>query len=228
MSPPYPLHRRGGTTAAAMRADLTQLADRWQGLCRALEVPPGECDVFDKLRAAYTAPDRYYHGIDHIDECLRELDAHRDQATNPLAVEVAIWFHDVVYDGRRTDNEERSADLADAELSRMGVGEPLRAEVRRLILLTRHNQPPAADDADGRLMVDIDLASLARPPAVFDDNTRLIRREYPHVADADFRRGRRDMLGRFLARERIYYTAAMFARYEQPARENLRRALANL
>jgi predicted metal-dependent HD superfamily phosphohydrolase len=77
-------------------------------------------------------------------------------------------------------------------------------------------------------MVDIDLASLGRPAEVFDENTRLIRKEYPHVADADFARGRREMLGRFLARPRIYYTDFFRDRYEAKARANLSRALAKL
>src|SRR5439155_4146552 len=123
---------------------------------------------------------------------------------SPRAIELAIWFHDVIYDGRRQDNEERSAELADVQLKRLEIGDAFRAEVRRLILLTRHDREPA--DIDGKLMVDIDLASLARPAEVFNENTRLIRREYPHVAEADFARGRREMLGRFLARPRLYYT----------------------
>ena len=95
-----------------------------------------------------------------------------------------------------------------------------------LILLTRHDREPP--DIDGKLMVDIDLASLARPAEVFDENTRLIRKEYPHVRDEEFARGRREMLARFLARPRIYYTDLFRDRYEQRARANLSRALAKL
>ena len=210
-----------------MRADLGQLRERWDRLCRGWGAPPASArDVFEKLVAAYTGRDRHYHDIGHIDECLREFDAVRDLSRDPVAVEAAIWFHDVIYDGRRKDNEELSADLADADLKRLGAPEVLRPEVRRLILLTRHDGAPAPDDVDGQLIVDIDLASLARPPAVFDANTRLIRREYPHVPDDAFNRGRRDLLGSFLARPRIYYTDTFFTRYEPAARANLERAVA--
>jgi predicted metal-dependent HD superfamily phosphohydrolase len=214
-----------------MRADLGQLRERWDRLCRAVAATPSSSpsrDVFDRLLAAYTAPDRHYHDLGHIDECLRELDSVRELARDATAVEAAIWFHDVVYEGRRKDNEERSADLAEGELERLDASDAFRTEVRRLILLTRHDAAPAADDIDGQLIVDIDLSSLARLPEEFDANTRLIRQEYPHVPDEAFRRGRRDLLASFLARPRIYYTDTFFTRYESAARANLERALARL
>jgi predicted metal-dependent HD superfamily phosphohydrolase len=209
--------------------DPGQLRQRWERACASVNAGRDGhvCgEIFDQVLAAYLGADRYYHGIGHIRECLRELDSVRDSADDPRAIELAIWFHDVVYDGRRQDNEERSADLADRELDRLGVEPALRDEVHRLILLTRHDREPP--DRDGKIMVDIDLASLAMPPEVFDENTRLIRKEYPHVRDDDFARGRRDMLGRFLARPRIYYTDEFRERYEGRARENLSRALAKL
>ena len=204
----------------------SQLRERWERACAGAGSVPLRQQVFKELCDAYTSADRFYHGIGHITECLREFDSVHELAMNPRAIELAIWFHDVVYDGRRTDNEERSAELADARLALLGVGDVFRGEVRRLILLTRHDGEPP--DVDGKLIVDIDLASLARPAEVFDQNTRLIRREYPHVGEAEFARGRREMLGRFLARPRIYYTDVFFERYEQRARENLIRALATL
>ena len=151
-----------------------ELRTRWEA---SFADAPAESahQVFQTLFAAYTGNDRHYHGIDHIAECLAELDSVRQLAHNPKAIEAAIWFHDVVYDGRRTDNEERSADLAEEQLKRLGCNQAFRAEVRRLILLTRHDRAPA--DIDGQLMVDIDLSSLARPADIFDHNSDLIRQE---------------------------------------------------
>jgi predicted metal-dependent HD superfamily phosphohydrolase len=203
--------------------DQEELRKRWEALFD--DAPPGVSqDVFEHLWRSYTGVDRHYHGIGHIAECLAELDTVRSLARNPGTIEAAIWFHDVVYDGRRQDNEERSAELADQQLERLGCSPAFREEVRRLILLTRHDRPPA--DMDGKLMVDIDLASLSRPAEVFDRNSRLIREEYPHVPEADFVRGREQMLGRFLQRPRIYYTDVFHDRDEKQARINLQRVLA--
>jgi predicted metal-dependent HD superfamily phosphohydrolase len=180
-------------------------------------------DVFDELVNAYTAPDRHYHDIRHIADCLSEFDGVRRLAQNPDAVQTAIWFHDVVYDGRRTDNEEQSAEVAAAALRRLGASEAFIHEVQQLILFTRHDLEP--DTPDGKLMVDIDLASLALAPDRFDENSRRIRREYLHVPEEAFVRARNDMLGGLLKRPRIYYTDVFYGRYEDRARENLGRAV---
>lgn len=179
--------------------------------------------VFDELVAAYTAPDRHYHDICHIADCLDEFDGVRHLAHNPHAIEIAIWFHDVVYDGRRSDNEERSAEAAAAALRRLRASEPFMAEVKQLILFTRHDTEPPT--ADGKLMVDIDLAPLALAPERFDENTRRIRSEYPHVPEEMFLRGRNEILRGLLRRPRIYYTDTFFDRYEMRARQNLKRAV---
>jgi len=199
------------------------LRRRWDALCVGLATPELCGQVFDALYASYAGPDRHYHGVGHIADCLHEFDSVRETATNALAVELAIWFHDVVYDGRRNDNEARSADAADAALRRMKASETLRRDVHELILLTRHNQTPATPD--GQLIVDIDLASLAVSPQQFDANGQAIRREYPHVSDADFDLSRAKLLGRFLERPRIYYTKNFHDRYERQARENLQRTV---
>ena len=202
--------------------NLDDLRTRWQGATRHLPATTELRDeIFAELIAAYTAPDRHYHDLLHIAECLKEFEGVRHLAHDPAALQIAIWFHDVVYDGRRSDNEARSADAAAAALARLGATAAFVEDVRRLIRFTCHDAGPAT--ADGKLIADIDLASLAAAPEVFGENTRRIRREYPHVPDDAFRRGRAEILARFLQRPRIYYTDVFFDRYERRARENLER-----
>jgi len=213
-----------GTSAVAEHLRQAKLEQRWASLCHGLGTEEARADVFDQLYAAYTAADRHYHDIRHIEHCLREFDSVRALAQEPRALELAIWFHDVIYDGRRQDNEEKSADFAEVHLRELGADAELRRDVRELILLTRHDRTPPT--VDGKLMVDIDLSSLGIAPEAFDANGDAIRREYPHVSDADFCRGRADLLGRFLERPRIYYTDFFRERYERAARANLCRTLA--
>src|SRR4051794_16262917 len=117
-----------------MRANPNELWRRFDDACRGLGTPDSRRREFDQLIAAYTAQDRYYHGIDHIADCLREFDSVGHLASDPQSIQLAIWFHDVVYDGRRMDNEELSADVADAALARLGATDELRDCVRKLIL----------------------------------------------------------------------------------------------
>jgi predicted metal-dependent HD superfamily phosphohydrolase len=216
----------GEMTMTPRRVDSGELAEKWERCCGKLGTPETRQIVFQQLVAAYTAAGRHYHDIRHIADCLRELEGVRHLCVDAQAIELAIWFHDIVYDGRKQDNEEQSAEVAEKSLRQLGASDSLIQTVRELILFTRHDRTPPS--IDGKLMVDIDLASLGVSAEVFDANGLAIRREYPHVSDDDFRRGRSALLGRFLERARIYYTDAFHDRYEKPARANLCRALASL
>jgi predicted metal-dependent HD superfamily phosphohydrolase len=210
-----------------MPHDLANLHSRWDALFRGMGTPQARHHEFEQLVRHYREPHRGYHNLDHISDCLRQFDTVRHLVSGEVdAVEAAIWFHDVIYDPRGKDNEGESALCADAALARLGADAPFRMEVDRLILLTRHNEPPA--DVAGQLIVDIDLASLGASADVFDQNGANIRREFAHVDDATYRASRAAILRKFDARPRIYLTDAFFARYEQAARDNLRRAIAAL
>lgn len=175
------------------------------------------------LEAAYQAPGRHYHDLNHIKDCLRAFEAVHDQSDDPQSVELAIWFHDVVYDPTRHDNEERSAEAAARALSALNAPCDLIARVEKLILATKHASAP--DDTDAKLLVDVDLAILGRSAAEFDRYEAAIRREYAHVPDAAFAAGRAAVLRRFLERPSIYQISRFRERYEAMARENLLRSI---
>lgn len=204
--------------------DLANLHSRWDALFRAMGTPQAHQHEFEQVVHHYREPHRGYHNIDHIADCLHHFDTVRHTAPDPDAIEAAIWFHDVIYDPHSADNEGESAEYAEAALTRLGADERMRREVVRLIELTRHNEAPA--DLAGQLMVDVDLASLGAPAAVFEENGRNIRREFAHVDDVTYRQSRADILRRFADRPRIYHTDVFFDRFEEAARANLRRAIA--
>ena len=187
------------------------LAQRWRALWQRGGAGGDIDGVFARLSSLYAAPGRYYHTLAHVEQCLEELDGARHLARDPGAVEAAIWFHDCIYDPRRSDNEARSADFAAGAMASLGVAAERIAAVRQMILATRHAEAPAGPDA--QLLVDVDLAILGQPEAQFDAYERAIRREYGHVPDADFRRGRAAVLKQFLGRRWIYGTDAFRRRY---------------
>jgi predicted metal-dependent HD superfamily phosphohydrolase len=173
------------------------------------------------LLAAWGEPHRHYHTVDHLAACLADLDRWRILARDPVAVELALWFHDAVYDPKAHDNEERSAAWAQRFCAQAGLacGDALAA----LIAVTRHGPAPAAGDA--ALVVDIDLAVLAADGAAYDAYAAAVRREYGFVPDAEFRSGRAAVLRGFLERPAIYTTSAIHDLRERRARANLRREL---
>jgi predicted metal-dependent HD superfamily phosphohydrolase len=187
-------------------------------------IPLGEA-----LIAAWSEPGRRYHDVRHLEDCLTQLDQLDDLGVHPATrdiLEMALWFHDAVYDPRATDNEERSARWATEALAAAGIPAAAVNEVARLVRLTREHG--TASDEAGRLICDIDLSILGRPVEVFDAYERRIRSEYRWVSEEVFRDGRTRILEGFLRRAPLFQTDAFRRRFEASARANLRRALAAL
>lgn len=209
-------------------ADEDALHSRWQRLCRSLDATEGGDTTWQLLRDSYSEPHRAYHNLTHIAECLAQLDYIAGVINPPEhgTLEMALWFHDVVYDTRRHDNEEASAAQAETHLTQAGVPIERILQITHLILATKHSATPPAGDA--AWIVDIDLAILGANAARFDEYERQIREEYHWVPEPDFRKGRTAVLRMFLERDAIYTTPEFHARCETVARENLRRSLGAL
>lgn len=187
---------------------------------------PSSRTMFADLTARYCETHRAYHTLQHLRECFDHLAAARDLAERPVEIELALWFHDAIYDPQRNDNEERSAELAVELMDHAGADQCLKDRVQQLVLTTKHTAIPP--DLDARLLVDIDLAILGAAPTRFDEYEQQVRQEYTWVPEAEFRKGRSRILLQFLKRPRLYLTDWFAERFEQSARDNLQRSLSQL
>jgi len=188
--------------------------------------------IYRVLARFYGQPHRHYHTLAHVEDCLREADAFRAAEPTFLseemwhAVELALWFHDVIHQPGADDNEERSADVFDAIASAAMVPPPFIAAVRRLILATKIDTP--SPTAEEQVIIDCDLASLGYAPAIFRRSGIAIRKEYGFVPDREFAETRRTTFLRLSERPGIFRTEFMRLRYERQARVNLTAALEGL
>jgi predicted metal-dependent HD superfamily phosphohydrolase len=196
----------------------------WKRLWTELGADVIDGGVFNQLVGAYSERHRHYHTLQHLRECLAHCEAGASLARRPAEVELALWFHDAVYDPQRDDNEERSADWAARAVRAAGCAAEVAERVRALVLATKTHEA-TGDDPDTRLLLDIDLAILGAAPARFADYERQVRAEYGHVPEDQFRAGRARVLARFLARPRIYATDAFHDALEARARGNLQSSL---
>ena len=194
----------------------------WADLGLRLPVP----EVLASLLARWAEPQRKYHTLQHLRECLELFERDRALAEHPGEVAIALWFHDAVYETSRHDNEAASADWAGRVLREAGADAAVVDRVHALIMATRHSEVPSTPDAE--LLVDIDLAILGAEPARFAEYERQIRDEYGFVPEAVFREKRADILRAFLERPALFATAAYAARLDGVARANLVRALQGL
>jgi len=183
-------------------------------------------DAFDDLTRRYAEKHRYYHTLCHVDSCLMLLDEVGGLVSDWLSLETAIWFHDVIYDPLRNDNEAMSAAYAKRFLKSIKIPDYEIAKIERLILLTKHPSDPLSEDE--KYLIDIDLSILGAETALYDQYEKWIRQEYAHVSDEVFRKGRGEVLRAFLVQEYIYHTDYFRQKLEKRARENLENTLLKL
>ena len=202
------------------------MKDRWQVVWQKLGALRVPYDVLGELLRAYSSPDRDYHNLTHIQDCLSIFDQTSALATHPGEVELAIWFHDAAYDTRRSDNEQKSAEWAEAVIRQAGLSAEVAKRVAASILATRHQGEVTKRDA--HLLVDVDLSILGSEPAVYWRYEENIRKEYIWVPEDVFRRERVKILRGFLDQQYIYYHREYRERFEVKSRANLERAIARL
>jgi predicted metal-dependent HD superfamily phosphohydrolase len=203
-----------------------ELSREWDNLLGSFGVRQAFAQpVFLALAAAYSGADRFYHTLEHIQAVLATIERLRVLATQFAALQLAAWFHDVVYDSRARDNEERSAAYAAHVLQNLGIPSETIAAVGSMILATKEHR---ALHADSQLLVDADLAIFGADGADYDRYARTIRQEYAWVPEATYRAGRSQVLQKFLQRPRIYVTEVLFTDLEARARANLAREIQSL
>ena len=208
-----------------VRDDLVQ---RWLDLMKRTCAKCDSVEKFHAIEKAYGAAHRHYHTFEHIRACLDELEAARALAGDYDAIELAIWFHDFVYDPYRSDNENASANYAFAFCASTGLVRHAQS-VEQMIRATNYADILAASlvrhRADTDLLLDIDLSILGQPEAVFDRYEMNIRREYARAPTTLFNETRMKVLEMFLKRPFIYRTEFFRKKYEVKARENIEHSI---
>ncbi len=174
--------------------------------------------IYDQLISAYAESSRAYHTLQHLEECLELLLLCPLNAEQRRLLELALCFHDAVYDAQAKDNEEQSAAWAEKPLSRLGLTVEAIAIICRLILVTKTHQ---AENELEAWMVDIDLAILGATPERYRQYELQIRQEYAWASDEVYATGRRALLQSFAGRDRLYQTAFFLKRFEERAGLNL-------
>lgn len=196
-------------------------------------------ELGESLLQAWEQPHRAYHHSGHLSQMLTDLDrlyAYRTQGSTPLALVLAAWFHDAVYEGAPGEDERRSEQLANISLEPLVTAGLLSGdELQMVSLLVRatatHKLPESADlpagyePADIQFFLDADMAILAADSARYRRYLRGVRSEYSHLDDEAFRAGRTTFLRSILGRKRIFLSEEGLQLWEEPAQTNLQAEL---
>jgi predicted metal-dependent HD superfamily phosphohydrolase len=208
-------------------ADRRLLYDGISLLVRNGATPAAARMLIERMLGSYREPRRRYHTTAHLHAVLATVDRLADLTDDPDTVRLAVWFHDLVYDPTRHDNEQASADLARIWLNDVGLPADLVEEVSRLVELTASHHTDTGD-RNGMVLVDADLSILGAPVDDYDRYITDVRAEYAHLDDEEWSDGRAAVLRTFLAEPRLFGTDRLRGALETRARENLSRELTSL
>lgn len=205
---------------------MAEMSDRFSRLwsrCAGGHAP--DESLWETIANRYGEPHRHYHDLGHIRQCLSELDQADGAIGETDATEMAIWFHDVIYEYAAKDNEERSADTF-RSYAAGALDEAFIDRVYDFILATKHTG--SAPDEGTAFLVDIDLSGFGLPWEGYLADSDALRLEAPNVSDADYYAGKLRFLDSLLEWPSIFQTAHFRDRLEAQARANIARYTAQL
>ena len=171
--------------------------------------------LWREIHRKYSEPHRYYHTLKHLEQIYKELEG---LTLNPV-IEFAIFYHDVIYDVEKNNNEEESALLTCKRLEALGVKKKLINDVSQLIILSKKHEPTPVEDY--KLFLDADIGILGASPSDYEKYIQNIQKEYCIYDESTYNNGRKKVLSHFLEKSRLYQSEYFNNKYEEPARTNI-------
>lgn len=181
-------------------------------------------ELWTEIEEYYSAQDRHYHNLQHLDSLYKQLAMARDQIARWETILFSLFYHDIIYNPLKSNNEEKSAELAEKRMKQLAVPDDLIELCKAQILATKtHLQ---STDNDTNYFTDADLSILGQPWETYSLYCKNVRKEYAMVPDLLYKPGRKKVLNHFLSMDRIFKTDFFYSKYEQAARQNLAMELA--
>lgn len=200
---------------------LNNLNDIWEELTSNYTNNIGLINEFwNEIVNCYSSKGRHYHNMDHLEYMIKLAHNYKSEIVDFDTLLFSIFYHDIVYNTQRSDNELESAQLAGNRLERLGLISDQVVKCHEQIMATKeHNNDT---NADINSLVDFDLAILGDEPERYLEYTKKIRKEYSIYSDFMYTKGRRKVLRHFLEMESIFKTEEFKVNFEQRARKNLK------
>lgn len=178
-------------------------------------------EIYDRLYCEYSDWNRPYHNLSHILSLLNLRVKYADKIKKIHQFDLAIWFHDAIYDAKKKDNEAQSAELF-MEFMRPFLTKEDLVFIKSLILSTVNHFPLLPDDSDHLYFLDFDLAVLSAERATYQLYAEAIKEEYRSIFSfLIYTNGRKKVLESFRQRKTIYFSQIFQENFELEARENL-------
>ena len=176
-------------------------------------------NLWKEIETQHSQKNRYYHSLSHLENLYRELSVIKENITHWDTVLFSLFYHDIIYNVRKQDNEEQSATLAANRMEQLGVPAKIIEACKHQIIATKKHQ--FQKEADTNYFTDADLSILGAPEEQYSAYAKQVRKEYRVYPNLLYNPGRKKVLMHFLEMECIFKTPHFQRRYEAQAKENL-------
>lgn len=176
-------------------------------------------ELWIEIEKHYSSKKRHYHTLQHLDNLLTQLTEIKGEIQNWDTILFTLYYHDIIYNILKSDNEEKSADLAEKRLTQISVSNDKVELCKKHILATKSHLK--ATDNDTNYFTDADLSVLGQDWETYSSYYKNIRKEYSIYPDFVYNLGRKKVLNHFLSMDRIFKTDLFFGKFEKQAKENL-------
>ncbi|MBC8754170.1 hypothetical protein H2O64_05770 [Kordia sp. YSTF-M3] len=185
-------------------------------------------ELWNEIHKKYTSKKRHYHNLNHIGYMLRLAADNQTDLIDYDTLQFAIWYHDVIYNALKSDNELKSAAFARKRLKKLKIDPKSIENCANLIISTKKHEILNVQNQDNAYLLDFDLAILGTTWKWYELYTKQIRKEYSMYPDFMYKKGRKKVLQHFLERPQIYYTEKYHNLWEANARKNIQKEISLL
>lgn len=180
-------------------------------------------ELWTEIEKNYSSKKRHYHTLQHLDSLLAQLNDVKGQIQNWESILFTLYYHDIIYNSLKSDNEEKSAEFAEKRMKQISVSNDKIELCKKQILATKsHIQ---STDSDTNYFTDIDLSVLGQTWETYSAYYKNIRKEYSIYPDIVYNPGRKKVLNHFLTMDRIFKTDFFHDKFEIQAKLNLQKEI---
>lgn len=183
-------------------------------------------ELWNEIEKKYSQKHRHYHTLQHLENLLIEITEIKIEVTDWHTTLFSLFYHDIIYNPLKNNNEEKSAAFAVKRLSLLSVPQQIISNCQNQIIATKNHLMSA--DADTNYFIDADLSILGKPWEIYENYARDVRKEYAIYPAIIYNRGRKNVLSHFIKMDRIFKTKYFFEKYEHQAKQNLLHELNSL
>ncbi|KAN0003723.1 hypothetical protein ACTFIZ_009882 [Dictyostelium cf. discoideum] len=195
------------------------------------------CEVNNKwwniINERYNEKQRFYHNLTHINELLNLEEQFNSKLKKSEVIQWSIWFHDIIYDPSKSDNEEQTAKLFIDFSKDVKLSDQVTSDVNKYILATASHTKVNSDeekDTDLLYFLDMDLSILGTEKSVYNEYSDAIKKENSHIPDDKYSIGRSKILPSFVdaGYQSLYKTNEFKEIYGKKAINNLKNEIKKL